>query len=102
MLCRAGNPKSQRGLQGTRPSPSAPSKAPDLPQPGEGTEGAAKGSAPGSDARGALWGAELGGGHLPPLLSDGSGEALGGPTVVCLPHSAQAALWRGRAGSPSA
>lgn len=56
MLCRAGNPKSQWGLQDARPTPPPPLKAPDLPQPGEGAGGggAAKGTVPGSDERGAL------------------------------------------------
>lgn len=39
MLCRAGNPKSQRGLQDARPTPPPPLKAPDLRQPGEGAVG---------------------------------------------------------------
>lgn len=55
MLCRAGNPKSQWGLRDARPTPPPPLKAPDLPQPGEGAGGgAAKGTVPGSDERGAL------------------------------------------------
>lgn len=60
MLCRAGNPKSQQGLQGARPTPPPAPKAPDLPQPGDGAGG--RGSSQGVFAwevmkGGALWGA---------------------------------------------
>lgn len=81
MLCRAGNPKSQWGLRDARPTPPPPLKAPDLPQPGEGAGGggAAKGTVPGSDERGALERADLGEGCLSSLLS---AEGGCGPTVV--------------------